>query len=177
MSRGEGGGGESHNVVIYCRARHCGRPRRGRCDGSRSLAVEEEKNSFPSAFLSPFTFTSEVIGQVSTTRRFTRPWWDGKPTENYSKGRRLFEIILARYFDGAGAKLVAALLTTLRYNRARGGGREGGRLCPSPPPARHSCGRMGHALLESGRTVTAVTAETASTIMGERTRRTSREGT
>lgn len=89
--------------------------------------MEEEKNSFPPAFLSPFTFTSEVIGQVSTTRRFTRPWWDGKPTENYSKGRRLFEIILARYFDGAGAKLVAALLTTLRYNRARGGGREGGR--------------------------------------------------
>lgn len=30
-----GGGRESHNVVIYCRARHCGRPTRGRCDGSK----------------------------------------------------------------------------------------------------------------------------------------------
>lgn len=33
----------NHNVVIYCRARHCGRLSRGRCDGSR---VGRRENSF-----------------------------------------------------------------------------------------------------------------------------------
>lgn len=33
----------NHNVVIYCRARHCGRLSRGRCDGS---TVRPRENSF-----------------------------------------------------------------------------------------------------------------------------------
>lgn len=144
--------GGSHNVVIYCRARHCGRPTRGRCDGSKEeklvpprrfskgsrkrkvflpFPLFRKRDSFlPSSSTTSFPSLSKIRDRVFLIcLLFIRLFIAAKIPRRGREDTRDFVVrnyrwLAGRYFD-AGAKLVAALLTTLRViERGRGG--EGG---------------------------------------------------